>query len=242
MRRGQVGDAWTGAVLRWMGNGSKSPRHSTRPGRDELGVAVSNAKDERGVTSAMPHNFKRAAVSAGGVVAVSCAAVAALALLSGCATPVAPGSIIVGNPQAIDRGTTDRLRTRLIGTWKLVAIRDRNWATGAETPAERAPDGGQLIYAANGRLSVQIVRVGREAEPAGSADGFSSYFGRWQLVPAEGCVIHYQEGNLNVAQIGQAAKRYYSFDSAGHLSLATPPRKVDGKPQPSPVFVWEKIP
>ena len=128
----------------------------------------------------------------------ACAVAAASALLSACATPIKPGSIIA--------------------------------------------DDGQLIYAANGRLSVQIVRVGRDQAAPGSADGFSSYFGRWQLVPAEGCIIHYQEGNLNVAQTGQAAKRYYSFDADGHLSLATPPRKVAGKSQPSPVFVWEKIP
>ncbi len=172
----------------------------------------------------------------------ACAVAAASALLSACATPIKPGSIIVGNPQAVDRAAVDRLRARLVGTWKLIAIRDRDWITGAETPAERAADDGQLIYAANGRLSVQIVRVGRDQAAPGSADGFSSYFGRWQLVPAEGCIIHYQEGNLNVAQTGQAAKRYYSFDADGHLSLATPPRKVAGKSQPSPVFVWEKIP
>jgi hypothetical protein len=146
--------------------------------------------------------------------------------------------------QAVSTQTasTQALKTRLIGAWKLIAIRDRDWATGLETPAERAADGGQLIYTANGRLSVQIVRVGRDKAPAGSADGFSSYFGRWELVPAEGCVIHYQDGNLNVAQVGQAGKRYYSFDAAGHLSLATPPRKLDDQRQISSVFVWEKIP
>lgn len=131
---------------------------------------------------------------------------------------------------------------RFIGTWKLIEIRDRDAATGSETTAERAAQDGQLVYAANGRLSVQIVRTGREALPKGSADGFSSYFGRWQLVPAEGCVIHYQDGNLNVAQVGQAAKRYYSFDAAGHLSLATPPSKRDDGRMMSSVFVWEKLP
>jgi hypothetical protein len=131
---------------------------------------------------------------------------------------------------------------KFIGTWKLVGIADRDPKTGAETPAERAADGGQLVYAANGRLSVQIVRSGREKNPPASADGFSSYFGRWELVPAEGCVIHHQDGNLAVAQIGQAAKRYYSFDAAGRLSLATPPRKRDDGSDVASVFIWEKIP
>jgi len=106
--------------------------------------------------------------------------------------------------------------------------------------AARAGEDGQLVYAANGRLSVQIVRTGRTA--AAVADGFSSYFGRWQLVPTEGYVIHYQDGNLALAQMGQAAKRYYSFDADGHLSLATPPSKRDDGRSLSSVFVWEKMP
>jgi amidase len=134
------------------------------------------------------------------------------------------------------------LTQKFIGTWKLIGIRDRDAVSGKESPAARAAADGQLVYAANGRLSVQIVRAGREKNPTGSADGFSSYFGRWELSAAEGCVIHHQDGNLNVAQTGQAAKRTYSFNDAGHLALATPPRQRDGGPAMSTVFVWEKLP
>lgn len=136
----------------------------------------------------------------------------------------------------------DSLAARFTGTWKLIAIRERD-ATGKETPAARKGVDGQLVYSPNSRLSVQIVRDGREKLPAGSSDGFSSYFGTWRLVPEESCVIHQQDGNLNQAQVGQAAKRYYSFDAAGHLSLATPARKRDSDGATiSSVFVWEKIP
>jgi amidase len=131
--------------------------------------------------------------------------------------------------------------SRFIGTWKLVAIRERD-AADAETPAARAADDGQLVYGANGRLSVQIARTGREALPRGSADGFASYFGRWELNPAEGYVVHHQDGNVNYAQTGQAAKRYYSFDAQGLLSLATPPSPRDDGRVSSMVFVWERIP
>jgi len=134
------------------------------------------------------------------------------------------------------------LASRFIGTWKLIAIRDRDAATGTESPAARAADDGQLVYAANGRLSVQIARKGRENAPKGSADGFSSYFGRWELLATENCLIHHQDGNLNYAQTGQAAKRCYSFDTQGHLSLATPPSKREDGRLTSTVFVWEKIP
>ena len=132
----------------------------------------------------------------------------------------------------------DSFASRFLGTWKLVDLRERDAETGRETPAARAGEGGQLVYAANGRLSVQIARTGRTAEKP--ADGFASYFGRWELVPAEGCVIHYQDGNLAVAQVGQAPRRYYSFDGAGRLSLATPPTRRENGRMTSTVFVWER--
>lgn len=135
------------------------------------------------------------------------------------------------------------LAARFVGTWKLHSIRDRDPATGEEKPAARPGIDGQIIYAANGRLSVQIVREGREKAPVGSADGFSSYFGTWRLLPAERCVIHQQDANLNSAQTGQAAKRFYTFDSEGHLALTTPPRRREGETTESQsVFVWTRIP
>ena len=145
-------------------------------------------------------------------------------------------------PPAAVPPLAESLAGRFIGTWQLVAIRERDLASGVETAAARGPAGGQLIYAANGRLSVQIVRTGRERLPAASEDGFTSYFGRWELAPAEGCVIHYQDGNLNAAQAGQMVKRYYSFDTDGRLALAIPPvRDATGR-QVSTVLVWERLP
>ena|GEM_PF-36531 len=137
----------------------------------------------------------------------------------------------------------DSLVSRFIGTWKLHSIRDRDPATGVETPAARAGRDGQLVYAANGRLSVQIIRDGRESAPAGSSDGFSSYFGTWKLVPSEEYVLHQQDGNLNTTQTGQAAKRYYAFDAEGRLALTTPPRRRDGETKETQsVLVWTRTP
>ncbi len=131
---------------------------------------------------------------------------------------------------------------RFVGTWRLIAIRDRDAETGAETPAARASAGGQLLYAPNGRMSVQIIRTGRSGDTA-NADGFSSYFGRWTLLTAEGCMVHHQEGQLNPAQTGASVKRYYSFNAEGHLSLATPPQIRPGATRKTQsVFVWEKLP
>ncbi len=129
---------------------------------------------------------------------------------------------------------------RFMGTWKLVDITERDPDTGVETPSSRGPSSGQLVYSPEGRLSVQIMTLDRSGLAAGSAEGFSSYFGRWELRPAEGCVLHIQEGNINPAQVGQVAKRYFTFTASGRLGLATPPRKrPDGK-DVSMVFWWEK--
>ncbi|WP_411887461.1 amidase family protein [Hydrocarboniphaga effusa] len=136
----------------------------------------------------------------------------------------------------------DSFASKFIGTWKLIAIADRDPNTGVETPAERGAADGQLVYAPNGRLSVQIVRTGRDKLPVGSADGFSSYFGRWELLTAEGCMVHHQDGNLNQSRIGEAGKRYYGFDAQGHLSLTTPPSKRPDGRELSSVFIWERIP
>jgi Asp-tRNA(Asn)/Glu-tRNA(Gln) amidotransferase A subunit family amidase len=135
------------------------------------------------------------------------------------------------------------LAAKFIGTWKLVAVRERDPATGTEKPSARDALDGQLLYAANGRLSVQIIRQGRDKAAPGTTDGFSSYFGTWKLLPAEGCVVHQQDRNLNQAQAGQAAKRTYSFDAEGLLSLATPPRRATpDAPEFSTVFLWRRLP
>ncbi len=133
------------------------------------------------------------------------------------------------------------LRSRFVGTWKLVAIRDRDSTTGLEVPSVRPPENGQLYYGANGRLSVQIVRQDRVSADPGSSAGFSSYFGRWDIHENGSAIWHHQEGSLNQANVGQSVVRYFSFDALGRLSLATPPRDVDGRLIQS-VFVWERVP
>jgi amidase len=140
---------------------------------------------------------------------------------------------------------------KLVGTWQLVSITERD-AQGNSQLAARGPSSGQLIYSPNGRLSVQIMKLARAPTKSGSfstsapeelknaVDGVSSYYGTWEMLASEECVIHVQAGNLNPNSIGQRAKRCYSFDAVGRLSLSTPLRDVNGK-QTSTVFTWEKI-
>jgi amidase len=131
---------------------------------------------------------------------------------------------------------------KFIGTWKLIGLKERDLTAGTEKDSARWPATGQLVYAANGRLSVQIQPLNRGTAPGTPAEIFSSYFGTWKLLTAENCVIHQQDGNLNIAQIGQTARRGYSFNEHGHLSLTTPPRiRADGH-EVIAVIIWEKLP
>lgn len=130
------------------------------------------------------------------------------------------------------------LTARFIGTWRLVGVNERETSTGIEKPALGHDSGGQLVYSADGRFSLQIIALDRSNTPG---DFFSNYYGRWEIVPTEGCVVHHQEGNPKASDVGETAKRYFSFDDAGRLSLATPPgRNNDGR-NTSIVFVWERL-
>ncbi|HTE43304.1 MAG TPA: amidase family protein [Steroidobacteraceae bacterium] len=140
---------------------------------------------------------------------------------------------------------------KLVGTWQLVTITERD-AQGQTQPATRGASSGQLVYSPNGRLSVQIMKLARlpvkensfaaaaPDELKNAVDGVSSYYGTWEMMAAEECVIHVQAGNLNPGSIGQRAKRCFSFDAVGRLSLATPLQDRNGK-QVSTIFTWEKI-
>lgn len=142
----------------------------------------------------------------------------------------------------------DSLASRFVGSWTLIGLDERS-QDGRIRPSPRWPSTGQLIYGADGRLSVQIIKSARPtpasdslarasgSELQGVVDGVSSYFGTWMLLPAERCVVHAQQGNFNPRQVGQHAKRYYSFDEAGQLSLETPP-KADGS---TSIIRWKRI-
>jgi amidase len=123
----------------------------------------------------------------------------------------------------------------------LVGLIEREVATGEERPGARGPSTGQLVYTASGRVSLQIMVTDRSKIATGSAEGYSSYFGRWEILSSEECIVHHMEGNVIAPQVGQSARRYYSFADDGRLSLATPPVSRDGGPGISTVFVWERM-
>ena len=153
---------------------------------------------------------------------------------------------IVGYAYAYEQATQHRrpppavpplvtsLTSRFIGTWKLVAIHEGNRASVNETSTVGGSGSGQLIYAANGRFSMQIVRTRRKGPPTSSV----SSFGRWELASIEECVVHHPDTGFNGSRAAASEKQRYSFDAAGRLSLTVMP--VSGTT--NTVFVWERQP
>jgi Asp-tRNA(Asn)/Glu-tRNA(Gln) amidotransferase A subunit family amidase len=128
----------------------------------------------------------------------------------------------------------ESLVSRFIGTWRLLAIRRSDRASIERSTADVSAS-GQLIYTANGRFSMQIVRNRGTRFPAPNV---SSSFGRWELAPIEGCVVHRSDASLNPNQIPASEKQRYSFDAAGRLSLAT----ISASGTTNTVLVWERQP
>src|SRR5712692_5037082 len=131
---------------------------------------------------------------------------------------------------------------RFIGAWRLVSVE------------EEAPDGevvypygqdaaGLLIYDPSGRMSVQIMR--RDRAPLSSADwqslpaeeikktieGFTAFFGSYEVDEANGSVIHRVEGHVLPESVGKVLGREFTF--SGDVLIL--------KPSPNRRVIWERI-
>lgn len=129
----------------------------------------------------------------------------------------------------------ESLVSRFIGTWQLLEIHQHDRAS-IDRSAAAGTVSGQLIYAANLRFSMQVIRTRRKGLPASSV---SSYFGRWELTPLEECVVHHPDAGFSASRASASEKQRYSFDAAGRLSLTVMP--VSGGTTDT-VFVWERQP
>lgn len=129
-----------------------------------------------------------------------------------------------------------------VGAWKLIALEDHLPDGEIVYPYGRDP-AGLLIYDASGKMSVQIMK--RDRAPLSSTDlretqaeeikraveGFTSFFGAYELDPAAGVIIHHVEGHLIPDSVGKALERKFEF-SGDRLIL---------KPSPTRRVVWERI-
>jgi hypothetical protein len=102
---------------------------------------------------------------------------------------------------------------------------------------------GLLIYDSSGRMSVQIMR--RDRAPLSSTDwqslpaeeikkaieGFTAFFGSYEIDAASASVIHRVEGHVLPESVGKVLRRDFTF-SGDRLVL---------KPSPNRRVIWQRL-
>ena len=136
-----------------------------------------------------------------------------------------------------------------VGAWSLASWESRS-ADGEVTLPYDGQPAGQITYTADGRMSAQLMRVGRElpaAEEATGAEmsaailgGFFSYYGDYSVDMAAGVVTHHVEGALLPSWVGSDRPRSFTFDGPDRLILSTEPDPARGGGAIG-TLVWERI-
>jgi len=131
---------------------------------------------------------------------------------------------------------------RFIGAWRLVSFEEETPGGELVYPYAENP-AGLLIYDSSGRMSVQIMR--RDREPFSSSDwptvpaqeikeaveGFTAFFGSYQVDDANKIVVHHVEGHVLPESVGKKLRREFEF--AGDLLIL--------KPSPKRRVIWERV-
>jgi hypothetical protein len=123
---------------------------------------------------------------------------------------------------AQQRADVERVRQRLIGSYKLISYisYDQN-GTATNLPYSA----GQISYDAAGRMSAQLMRADRprftpgspasEAERAAAYSSYIAYFGRYEIDAEKSIVTHHVEGSISQNMVGSGMPRHYEFSADG---------------------------
>ena len=137
-----------------------------------------------------------------------------------------------------------------IGIWKLVSYEARREDGSIIFPIGK--DGiGQIVYDAKGNMSAQVANIHRPAFAAddrlkGTAteikmalEGYTAYFGTYELDMATKTVIHHVKGSLFPNWVGTDQVRYFEF-AGNRMTLRTAPMHIGGEDVIG-TLIWEKI-
>ena len=131
---------------------------------------------------------------------------------------------------------------RFLGAWRLVSFEEETIDGEIVHPYGENPI-GLLIYDSSGRISVQIMR--RDREPFSSSEwktvpaeeikkaieGFTAFFGSFEVDGANNTVIHRVEGHVLPGGVGKTLRREFEF--TGDLLIL--------KPSPNRRVIWERV-
>lgn len=147
--------------------------------------------------------------------------------------------------------SVSRIASKFVGAWKLVTVGNRRRLRDRMGEAPR----GLLIYDASGYMSVQTFDSDRpnfasndvEAhtleELRAAFNGYTAYFGAYEVDPRRGIVIHHVQGSLFPNNVGGDQIRYFKF--SGDRLILMPAVVADGKLLPnspgSRRLIWERV-
>jgi lipocalin-like protein len=142
------------------------------------------------------------------------------------------------------------MQNSLVGTWKLQAFESQS-AAGEISEPFGGEAHGLLMYDSHGRMSVILMRADRpmfvSSDPArGTPDeiraafeGFSAYYGTYNIDATCGTVTHHVEANSFPNWVGTDQRRFFTL-SGRRLTLQAPPMLIDGQTVPL-TAVWERV-
>ena len=147
------------------------------------------------------------------------------------------------------RGPSAEEENRFVGAWSLASWESRSADGGVTLPYDGRP-AGQIAYTADGRMSAQLMRVGREFPDAAEATGaemsaailggFFSYYGDYTVDMEAGVVTHHVEGALLPSWVGSDRPRSFTFEGPDRLILSTEPDPARGGGAIG-TLVWERV-
>ena len=117
---------------------------------------------------------------------------------------------------------------QFIGSWSLVSFTDKN--EQGETIHQYGDDAfGRIVYSANGKMMVVLMRSGRENR---IDEDFFSYSGSYDVDEAAGTVTHHIEACIAPNWIGTDRVRQFEMLSDNRVAL----RPVEGTSE----LIWER--
>lgn len=142
-----------------------------------------------------------------------------------------------------------KVRDRFLGVWKLVACESKTGDGQITYPYGEKPV-GRITYDSASRMSAILMRPGRKSTLASgvtlsignagveeireAVNGFTAYYGTFDIDEAKTTVIHHVEAALVPSWVGTDLKRTYAF-SGNRLTLTATGARTT-------VLVWEREP
>jgi hypothetical protein len=120
------------------------------------------------------------------------------------------------------QGQAGSVRDKFVGTWVLVAAKNRMKDGSERFYPELGPNGkGYLMYTADGHMCAQLMNPDRpnwkdfnnptDAEKISAIDGFAAYCGRYEIDEARAIMMHLPELAWSPNFIGTKQPRPYTF-------------------------------